>query len=256
MEKKPISGLKLAVLYSLRPSQLGFCGPLGGQKEVLLEYLRGNIKDNKIKKILRKFEGEYPYLKLIAKSNKIKDPFNGKVVRAYWVGNELLDRVKISDLKKTVIEEFSRPGLLPKEIAERKAEAIPKNSKPHHSFHVLIIGSVTGRVVLEGRLLDLCRICWGRVREISNFPARLRQKTKSLAGGQFPISKIIVRYKPLIGNKLGKEIEKEVDWDRSLVPKVKVGDWVSFHWNQVVEVLTDKDVKNLEKYTKMTLSVI
>ena len=44
--------------------------------------------------------------------------------------------------------------------------------------------------------------------------------------------------------------EKEIDWDKDLLPKIKTGDWVSFHWNQVVEVLKDEDRRNLEKYTK------
>lgn len=178
----------MAVLYSIKPHQLGFCGPK--DDETLLRYLKGkNVSEKKVRKILESFEGAYPYYQRIAKSNNIKDPFDERVVRAYWI--------------------------------------------TLHSFHVLIIGSVTNRIVLKGKLLDLCRICWGKVKKTQD--------------------KLLVEYQPLVRQKkltLGKPIEKEIDWDKDLVPKIKTGDWVSFHWNQVVEVLKDEDRRNLEKYTK------
>jgi len=201
-----MSGLKLAALYGIKPHSLGFCGPK--DKGVLLNYLKGEkISEKKIRKILEQFRGAYPYYKIIAKANKIKDPFDERAVRAYWVGNKLLG----------------------------KAGGI----KSHHSYHVLVIGSITGRIVLKGRFLDLCRVGWGRVKKL---------KIKN--------QKLKILYKPLVIKKkisLGKWAEKEIDWDKSLLPKVKIGDWVSFHWNQAVEVLTKKDKKNLEKYTKLTL---
>lgn len=174
-----------------------------------MNYLRGKaISGKKIRKILEQFKGAYPYYKLIAKSNKIKDPFDENVVRAYWIGNKLLE----------------------------KAE----NIKSHHSYHVLVVGSVTGKIILKGKLLDLCRIGWGKVEKIKN-------------------QKIKVIYRPLTTRgkiKLGKPIKKDIDWDQSLLPKVKIGDWVSFHWNQAVEILTDNDKKNLEKYTRLTLNYL
>jgi len=199
-----MSGLKLAALYGIKPHSLGFCGPK--DKGALLNYLKGKSASRqtgkKIRKILEQFKGAYPYYELIAKNNGIKDPFDERVVRAYWVGNKLLE----------------------------------KDPKLYHCHHVLVVGSVTGRIKLEGKLKDLCRVSWGKVEEL---------KVKS--------PKLKVIYQPLVGNKLRKPVEKEIDWDKDLVPKVKIGDWVSFHWNQAVEVLTEKDVKNLEKYTKATL---
>jgi len=208
-----MSGLKLAALYGIKPHSLGFCGPK--DKGALLNYLKGKSASRqtgkKIRKILEQFKGAYPYYELIAKNNGIKDPFDERVVRAYWVGNKLLE----------------------------------KDPKLYHCHHVLVVGSVTGRIVLKGKLLDLCRICWGKVIKVS-------AKGGSASGGKSQKLKVI--YQPLVGNKLRKPVEKEIDWDKDLVPKVKIGDWVSFHWNQAVEVLTEKDVKNLEKYTKITLT--
>lgn len=193
-----MSGLKLAILYGLKPHQLGFCGPK--DNGTLLRFLKGDaVSENKIRKILEQFAGAYPYYKQIAKNKNIKDPFDERVVREYWL--------------------------------------------IQHIYHVLVIGSVTGRIVLKGKLLDLCRIGWGKVEKIKN--------QKSMPTGRQ--AKIKIKYQPLTGNKLGKPIKKEIDWDKDLVPNVKIGDWVSFHWNQAVEVLSDKDRKNLEKYTKLTL---
>ncbi len=210
-----MSGLKVAALYGIKPHSLGFCGPK--DKGVLLQYLKGeNISEEEIRKILEQFKGAYPYYKFIAKSNGIKDPFDERVVRAYWVGNKLLE----------------------------KAGGI----KSHHSYHVLVVGSVTGRIVLKGKLLDLCRVGWGEVQSKIKSP----QPRQAKRGGQ----KLKVRYRPLVGKKklkLGKLAEKGIDWDKSLLPKVKAGDWVSFHWNQAAEILTEKDIKNLEKYTRLTL---
>jgi len=236
-----MSGLKLAVLYSFPAFKLGFCGPEEKSvTRVFLNYLAGKkISEKRIIKILKNFKGAFPYYKLIAKSNGIKDPFNEKVVKAYWIGSSLLEKVKVDDLRQMIIKDFSGPGLLSKEIACKKAKEIPVNSKPHHSFHVLVIGSVTREIVLKGKFLDLCRINWGKVR-------KLKVKNEKL--------KIVVEYQPLTKKfRLGKPIKKEIFWDKVLVPEIRVGDWVSFHWNLATEKLKKRDLKNLKKYTRMTL---
>lgn len=241
-------GLKLAVRYSLPSCRLGFCGPRGrASQKTLHDFVSGKkVEEEKVRKILGKFEAVYPYLHLIATSNQIKDPFNERVVRAYWVGNELLDRVKTSDLRKAILTDFTKPDLLSKENAKKRASQIKKGMVPHHSFHVLFLGSISGRVKLEGALKDLCRIGWGKVIEVS-------AKGGSASGGKR--EKLKVKSKPLlIGKKmhLGKEAEKEVEWEKALIPEVKEGDWVSFHWGRVCDRLSEEDVANLEYYTKKT----
>jgi len=241
-----MQGLKIAALYSFPAFKLGFCGPRGKlATRVFLNFLSGKKNlEKKIRKTLKDFKGVYPYYKLIAQSNGIPDPFNEKVVKAYWIGNSLFKKIKIADFRQMIIKDFSKPGLLSKEIALKKAKEIPVNSKPHHSFHVLIIGSVTGKIVLKGKSLDLCRISWGIVKKIKT------EKEKS---------KIVVKYQPLVGEKilkLGKSIEKEIIWNKTLVPKLKISDWVSFHWNHLVERINKEDVKNLKKYTQMTLRAL
>ncbi len=155
-----MSGLKLAVLYGIKPFLLGFCGPQGKkEKKILLDFLNHKkVSLKEVRKILEQFEGAYPYYQQIAKSKKIKDPFDERAVRAYWL--------------------------------------------TRHIHHVMIVGSVTGRIKLVGKLRDLCRICWGQVKRIKNYESRITNK-------------LLVKYQPLTGKKLGKPIKKEIEWDKS-----------------------------------------
>jgi len=237
-----LSGLKLAVRYSLPSCQLGFCGPRDRtNQKILRDFALGKkVDEEKVQRTLEKFEAMYSYLRLIAKSNQISDPFDESVVKAFWVGNELLDRVKTSDLRKAILTDFTKPGLLSKEKAKRCASQIKKGMIPHHSFHVFVLGSITGRVDLAGALKDLCRIGWGKVTEVKS-------------------EKLKVKSKPLVlGEKmwLGKEIEKEVEVGLPSVALAKEGDWVSFHWGQVCDRLDKEDILNLEYYTKRTISLL
>lgn len=229
----------MASRYGFRPHYLGLCGPKQARQEKLLQkFLQGSVPAAKMKPVFRKFMGAYSYYKLIARSNKIKDPFEKEVVSAYWIGNKLLDKVKTGDLRKMIAREFGGPGLLSKEIAVKKAAAISERSKPHHSFHVLVIGSVTGSVDFKNtKLKDLCRIGWGRVEKLES-------------------KKIIVECQPLIGKKeikLGKPINKEIIWNKNLVPRLKKGDWVTFHWDYVCDRITPIQKKNLIYWTNYHL---
>jgi hydrogenase maturation factor len=237
-----MSGPKIAALYGLIPNKLGLCGP---QQDLLKKFIAGKISIPEIIPILKKFEAAYAYYQLIAQKNKITSPFNKKVVEAYWLGNKLLDKFTASDLRKLINERFCRPGLLFKKEAARRASLVPENSKPHHSFHVLVLGSITDSVDFTGKtkLKDICRIAWGRVVKKSKIK---NQK-----------SKITVSYNPLIGKnkiKFGPPIRKDINWDKEILPKVKIGDWVSFHWNFAIQKLNEENIINLYKYTQNTLN--
>jgi hypothetical protein len=236
-------GLKVATAYSLPSFSLGFCGPLDKRsRKILFDFVSGKpIPEVKVREIFEKFEAAYRYYRLIAKKNNITDPLEVKVVKAFWVGSALLEKVGGSDLRNLILTDFCRPGLLTKKEAEEKAAQVPDEARPHHSFHVLILGAVSDRITLKGAMLDLCRTGWGKASQIKN------EKLK------------IINYKPLILGKrikLGIEVEKEIEWSRKIVPNVKKGDWVSFHWAQACEVLTPQEVKKLEYYTQRTLDLV
>jgi len=241
-----MSGLKLAALCGFYPHKLGFCGRQeNSAKKTLLSYLAGEkISEQKIRKILETFKGAFFYYKLIAKSNGIEDPFDEKVVKAYWIGNQLLEKVPVDSLKKIIIKEFVGPGFLSKAMAIKKASEIPLTSKVHHSFHVLVMGSVSGRIILEGKLLDLCRIAWGKVIGYKK-------------GGTENSNGVIIEYQPLQKRRskysLGRAIHKIVFWDKKFIPEIKIGDNVATHWNHIVQILSTKDLIYLKKYTQITI---
>jgi hypothetical protein len=234
---KFMSGARLAILYGYVPCQLGLCGPEDTKKrKIISRYLKGEKKlESEIKKILIEFKGAYPYYQLIASSNKIKNPLDYKVVEAYWVGNKLLEKVKISDFREMILKDFVTLG----KVSKKKVDNLPQKALAYHSFHVLHLGSVTGRTKLVGKALDFCRPSWGEVVKIHG--------DKNL---------LTIRYKPLkIGKKtvLGKLALKEIKWNKDILSKIKTGEWVSMHWNTAIDRLTPSRVKNIEKYTQKTL---
>lgn len=239
-----MNGLRLASLYSLPPCSLGFCGQKKkGTASILKKFLTGKkIAQLTVRKTLKNFAASFPYYQLISQSNKIKDPFNVKVVEAYWIGNRLLDKVKFADLKKTILKDFTKPGLLSVKEAEKRISRLAKNVKPHHSFHVLILGPVAGRIKFYGPLYDLCRISWGKIVKIQN--------------SKFS-EKIVVKYRQLVvKNKiflLKKEIKKEINWNKKFLPSLKTGDLVSFHWDNVCQKINKEQQKNLLKYTLLNI---
>lgn len=236
------SGLKLAIKYSLPPCRLGFCGPARKlRQEILYDFVVGKEDDESaVRKILSSFEAMYPYLRLIAAKNGISDPLDERVVRALWVGSSLLEKVTKEDLRELILNDFVKPALLSPAEAEERAARVRDGMVPHHSFHVFVLGSITGRVDLGGALRELCRIGWGQVGETGD-------------------GKVTVRYHPLaLGKKLarGGEKTKEWDWDSQIVPGVSRGDWVSFHWGRICDVLSEEDVSDLERYTLRNISAL
>ena len=228
----------MAILYGFVPNQLGLCGPEDRKKKkIISRYLGGEKKlEGEIKKILKDFKGAYPYYRLIAHSNKINNPLDEKVVEAYWTGNELLNKVKVCDFRKMMKSEFLPMGKMPR----GKIENLPETAFPFHNFHVLFIGSATGRFKETKKGLDLCRISWGEVIKIEK-------------------DKITVRRQPLkFGKKLtlGKLADRVISWDKKIVLSAKRGDWLSIHWNNAAEKLNKEKLENIRKYTAKVIKII
>src|SRR5919206_74983 len=114
--------------------------------------------------LLRRFTGALPYLQLIARANAIADPFDPRVVEAYWLGNELLDGVEVRQLYDALLERFG------KQLTGRTRELVlgkaPAGARPHHAFHVLDVHSRVGELDTSLLTLDQCRVSWGQVRSL------------------------------------------------------------------------------------------
>jgi hypothetical protein len=225
-------GLKIAALYSFPPGRFGLCGMGEEASHEILDFLKGEEVAN-IKAILETFEGSLFYYRLIAKENKISNHFDEKVVRAYWIGNELLEKVRVSKLKEVVAKNLKRPKL---------AEKLPENSRAHHSFHVLVAGPMKRDLIMTEGMKDLCKVSWGKILKIEDC--------------KMQIANLIVEYQPLLKERkwfLGKPIKRRIFWFKSILPKVKVGDIVSFHWDLALEKLSKTDLRNLKKYTELSI---
>lgn len=201
------SGLKKACLYALPPHQLGYCGPRQKEKSSLIsDFINGReTNKRKVRNILDKEFIVSGYYKMIAQAHKL-DPFDERVVEAYWLGNELLDK-------------FFEAGKI----------------IPYHLWHVLVVGSISGRIKFDDFKRDQCRISWGRV---------IKRKP------------VLIEYQPLKRKEqcfvLKEKIVKEVESDKSL----EKGKWVSIHWEKVIEVLSEGQLKNLKKYSRLILKDI
>lgn len=185
-----------------------------------------------LRQLARAFAGAWPYLELIAAANGIADPLDERVVAAYWVGNSLLENVRMADYGAFLDGRFRvRAGRGWAPIAR----AIPAGALPHHSFHVFCVYPWTG-LLREGRtepslrVLDSCRISWGRI--LTTDP-------------------LVVLRRPLTWDgrvlALGSPVPRQVT--AGFVTGLRPGDWVSLHWDCVCDRLAPAQLRALRRYT-------
>src|SRR5690242_18199578 len=96
IENRLLDGPQLFARYAFMPNRLAYCGP--DENRALFDYCIAGLTDGGLRGLLRKFTGAMPYLQLIAECNAIPDPLDGRVVEAYWLGNELLQGVEVRAL--------------------------------------------------------------------------------------------------------------------------------------------------------------
>jgi hypothetical protein len=239
LETRPLDGTLRFVRYAFMPNRLRYCG--GDDNRTLFQYSVEGVSDRGLQPLLLKFSGALPYLQLVARTNGIPNPFDSRVVEAYWIGNELLDGVEARELYASLHERFgSQLTGRTRELVLGKA---PAGAHPHHSFHVLDVYSRVGEMDTTVRVLDDCRIGWGRV--ISGTPVELlvaRQPLVLLAG------------KLVLGEPRVESMLRQVD-GHGFVDQAVPGDWVSTHWGWACEVLNERQRRNLERYTRHHLTI-
>lgn len=236
-------GLQLFARYAYPPNELGYCGP--ADHASLLEYTSTGTVDRGLGELARGFQGPWPYLTLIAGAAGIDDPFDERVVDAYWIGNDLLQRVSTSAFGRTV-ERYFRP--LTGERYAMLAEAVPAGAVAHHSFHVLGVYPWIdllrgGRTEEPLEQMDRCRIRWGRVAALRGDEVEVRSRLLEFDGTAL---------------SLGEEQPETVTratGGRSLVDELTVGDWVSMHWHWVCERLDERRLAALRRYTARQLDI-
>ncbi len=250
------SGLLLCSRYAFMPNKLQYCG--GDQNATLFELTATNDANAYLNNVLGEFETLYPYLKLIAKENNIRDPFDYRVVEAYWIGNNLLENVKIRGLYNHFVDGLHLKKKMTNKQFELMMGEIPGQALPHHSFHVFNVWLRSGLTILPNILdtMDQCRISWGKIIRVGDLELEVESPRLSMAdvnsGTEFysvqdsrlifsPPQVIKVQYKML---------------GESFIENPQIGDWVSIHWGWVCDKLTKEQVKNLEKYTLHNLHLV
>jgi hypothetical protein len=106
-----------------------------GITNTLKEYAESNGEshsEEKISESLKKLYSYFYYL-IIAESNNIDNPFHLDIVKAYWIGNELLENVKDSVVRKIFKEmELKHDKVI---LGYVLMPLIKKTGFAHHNFY-------------------------------------------------------------------------------------------------------------------------
>jgi len=233
------SGMLRFIRYAFMPNRLRYCG--GDDNRTLLEYGIEQAVDGGLPSLLRRFTGALPYLQLIAGSNGIPDPFDARVVEAYWIGNDLLQGVEVRQLYDNLLERFG------KQMQGRTRALIlgkaPAGARPHHSFHVLDVHSRLGELGHSLATLDNCRVSWGRVVTVD--------------AGELVVNRVplLLRHgKLVLADPVVERVTRQVE-GRGFTDQAQPGDWVSVHWGWACEVLSEDQLTSLEKFTRHNLAI-
>ncbi|MFH0780098.1 MAG: DUF6390 family protein [Parcubacteria group bacterium] len=236
-------GLLQCARYAFMPNKLQFCG--GNKNSALFEYCVNAVSEPPLETLLREFRTLHPYLRLIADANKISDPFDHRVVEAYWIGNELLENIRMNKFYWHLIDGLELKKKIKLSEFDKLALKIPLGAKPHHSFHVFNVYLRTGHLPIEHTLetMNSCRIGWGRIKKILKNEIEIKT------------SDLIVRNNRL---GLGEPAIKKIAYkfiDQCFLKNPKENDWVSYHWNWACEIINEQQVSNLKKYSLQNMTI-
>lgn len=234
-----MDGTILFAKYAFMPNRLNYCG--GDDNRAIFDYCTANQTDPGLVHILLKFQAAYPYLKLIARINEIADPFDARVVEAYWIGNELLEHVDLAGFYNSLRERFS------KQLNSRTIDYLlgkpSLGARAHHSFHVFDVHSRTGALDNSLYTMENCRIGWGRIMEIETTHFVVEHKPIVMEGGRLKLGDLVKKKVLCQINGIG------------FVDDPRINDFISFHWEWACDTLTPRQVSNLERYTMRHIEI-
>ncbi|MGC9968504.1 MAG: DUF6390 family protein [Minisyncoccia bacterium] len=223
--------------YAFGPNRLHYCGPDAASE--IRAYIEEGASDPGLEKLLSQFKTMFPYLRHIAEANGIRDPFDDRVVEAYWIGNELLENIGQRKFYHHLVEGQKIKKKLGAKSFSLVEEKIAQGAVPHHSFHVLDVWLQAARGERERTLseIDECRVSWGRVKNVSGPAITVLAEPLLYANGKLFLGAPAEK-------KLARRLEAEYD-----IEQIKPGDLVSIHWSVPCEVITEREAAMLRKYT-------
>ena len=157
------------------------------------------------------------------------DPLDDDVVRNYWIGGPLLDKVDPAELLTRLREVFTGQvtGILDDITAD--------NALAHHSFHVFAVYPWVGFLDRDPstplRVMQACRIRWGTVESVDDDHAVITSAPLTFDDGALG---------------LGDAAQERVRWrkdDTSLAPAPVPGSIVAAHWDWVCGTMTDAECR-------------
>jgi hypothetical protein len=228
--------------FAYPPNALGYCGP--DDSGALIGHTSAGESGSHLAALARQFAGAWPYLELIAASAGRRDPLDAAVVEAYWVGNRLLNRVDPRIFATHLSDRFeARAGRGFDDLATLAL----LGAVPHHNFHVFAVYPWVG-LLRAGpaaqeplRVLNSCRVRWGRVEAVHNGVAEVSGQALHWDGRALQLGP------PRVETVLYTTAEG------SLVPVVRPGDAVAMHWDWICDVLTPRRLEALRQFTKRIL---
>jgi hypothetical protein len=236
-----VPGPLLFARYAYPPNALGYCGP--DDARALIGHTTVGESSPDLAALARRFAGAWPYLQLIAASAGRDDPLARDVVEAYWLGNLLLRAVDPTVFAAHLVDRFE--GRAGRGLTDLTTLA-RLGAVAHHNFHVFAVypwvGMLrAGRTEEPLRVLDACRIRWGKVCAVAAGIVEVSSRPLTWNGTELNLGPVRTEY-ALIASDAG-----------SLAPTVRPGDLVSMHWDWVCDVLTPAQVKALRSVTAHTL---
>jgi hypothetical protein len=233
------SGLLAFIRYGFMPNHLGYCG--GNDNDVLFEHAVEGRHDARLAPLLAKFTGAFPYLQTIAGANGIADPLDARVVEAYWLGNELLDRVEASALFRSLEERFG--NRLVGTLREQVLRKAPQGARPYHLFHVLDVYRHLESDEVGMAAMDSCRISWGRVTNVEAGALMVERQPLRMHDGRLTL-----------GQPAPERVLRTIS-GHGFTDDVAVGDTVSIHWGWACEVLRPHQAANLARWSAHHLAI-
>ncbi len=227
-----MDGVQLGARFSLATNRLNYCGPSDAEPRLYRAIVEGTGLPE-ARGSLERFEALLPYLQAIGRRHGL-DPFDRRVVEAYWVGNDLLDAFGRAEFRE-ILTALTERGL-PRSVARRLAEHLPEAPIPFHAFHVSFVGvgAVTGHVPTTLANIEACRPAWAHVEEVA--PATLRVRKPSVEADRGRI-------------RLGADSSADLSYDPRVLPGIRRGDWVAVHWNWPALHLSEEQRTSMERYT-------
>ncbi|HSY15356.1 MAG TPA: DUF6390 family protein [Jatrophihabitantaceae bacterium] len=235
------SGQQLFARYAFAPNELGYCGP--AQARTLFELGATGRTEADVAAVAKRFAGAWPYLTILAELAGIDDPLDERVVRGYWIGGSLLgevDRLRFGERLLALI------GAQAGHYWTHLTPALLGEATATHGFHVLGVYPWS-RLLRSGspgqplRVLDSCRIRWGRVIALDGEHVLVRSRRLTWDGQRLDLSPA----RP-------ERVRIAVD-GVSFVPDARPGDWLALHWDWVCERLTAADVARLRQQSRWQL---